>query len=192
MTPALNDLPLVEPASRAEWRAWLEANYDSCPGIWLAVGKKGGSRTTLTYEQAVEEAVRFNWIDSTVNRLDEHRFKQFFTPRRPGSNWSRSNKERVERLRAQGLLKPVALAAVEAAKADGSWNQLDDVENLVMPADLDAALAEQPDARAAFELLSTSQRKLALYWIVSAKRPETRAKRIAETVRAAAEGRAPW
>lgn len=191
MSPGLADLPLVEPGSRAEWRAWLEANHVTSPGIWLAVGKKGGSRTTLTYEEAVEEAVRFNWIDSTVNRLDADRFKQLFTPRKPGSTWSQSNKARVERLGARGLLLPVALAAIETAKADGSWNQLDAVENLVMPDDLAAALADNPPAARNFHAFSPSQRKLALYWIASAKRPETRANRIAETARVAAQGRLP-
>jgi uncharacterized protein YdeI (YjbR/CyaY-like superfamily) len=188
---ALGDLPFVEPASREEWRAWLEANHDSCGGIWLAVGKKGNGRTTLTYEAAVEEALRFNWIDSTVNRLDADRFKQLFTPRKRGSTWSRSNKERVERLAAEGLLLPVALAAIEAAKADGSWNMFDGVEDLVVPDDLAVALAARPGAAGGFAALPPSRRKLALYWIASAKRADTRAKRVEATVAAAAEGRPP-
>ena len=189
MTRPVSDLPQLEPASRAEWRAWLEANYDSAPGLLLAIGKKGRTRTTLTYEEAVEEAVRFNWIDSTAHPLDEDRYRQLFTPRKPGSTWSRSNKERIARLEAQGLLLPKTVAAIEAAKADGSWSQLDDVDNLVVPDDLAAALAAEPDASGNFERSSASQRKLALYWISTAKRPETRAKRIEATVRAAAENK---
>lgn len=187
----MDDLQFVEPSSRAEWRAWLEANHDSAPGVWLAVGKKGNTRTSLSYEDAVEEAVRFNWIDSTVNRMDADRFKQLFTPRKPGSTWSQSNKERVRRLGEQGLLMPVALAAIEVAKADGSWNQLDDIDNLVVPDDLAAALAAVPAAERGFHSLSASQRKMTLYWIATAKRPETRQIRIAEAVSAAAEGRPP-
>ena len=191
MSPRTDELPLIEPLDRNEWRSWLSANYDSSPGVWLAVGKKGNPRTSLSYGDAVEEAVRFNWIDSTTYRLDDHRFRQLFTPRKAGSTWSHSNKERVERLQAQGLLMPIAIAAIEAAKLDGSWNQLEDVENLVVPEDLAAALAREPGAERGFHALSASQRKMALYWIATAKRPETRQKRIAETVRAAAEGRPP-
>ncbi len=191
MTPALHDRPLAEPASREVWRAWLETNYDSSPGIWLAVGKKGGTLTTLTYEQAVEEALRFNWIDSTVRRLDDHRFKQLYTPRKPGSTWAPSNKARVARLEAQGLLLPVAKAAIEAARADGSWDFQDTIDSMAVPDDLASALAECPGASSGFEALAPFQRKLALHWIATAKRPETRARRIEETVRAAAEGRPP-
>ena len=189
MTRSPRDLPRLEPSSRAEWRAWLEANHDSTPGVLLAIGKKGRTRTTLTYEEAVEEAVRFNWIDSTTHPLDEDRYSQLFTPRKSGSTWSRSNRERIARLETQGLLLPKTVAAIEAAKADGSWSQLDDVDNLVVPDDLAAALAAEPGASGNFERFSASQRKLALYWIDAAKRPETRAKRIEAAVRAAAENK---
>ncbi len=185
----LVDLPLVEVPHRAAWRDWLLANHGVSSGIWLAVGKKGHSVTSLTYEEAVEEALCFGWIDSTVNRLDEHRFKQLFTPRKPGSTWSRSNKSRVERLIEAGRMTPAGLASIDRAKVDGSWSFLDEVEELVVPPDLAAALAKAPGARDAFHVLPDSARKQLLYWIASAKRPETRGKRIAEAVRAAAEGR---
>ena len=158
----------------------------------MAVGKKGNSRTALTYDDAVEEALCFGWIDSTVNRLDADRFKQLMTPRKPGGTWSRSNKERVTRLIAQGLMTPAGLAAIEAAKANGSWTLLDDVEDLIVPPDLAAALEEVPAAAAYVAGLSDSLKRQLLYRIASAKRPETRAKRIAETVRAAGDGRLPW
>jgi uncharacterized protein YdeI (YjbR/CyaY-like superfamily) len=144
----LADLPLVEVAGRAEWRAWLQRNHSTSPGVWLAVGKKGNSRTALTYDEAVEEALCFGWIDSVVNRLDADRFKQLLTPRKRGSGWARTNKERVGRLIAQGLMENAGLAAIEAAKADGSWHALDDVEDLVVPDDLAAALAADPAAAA--------------------------------------------
>ena len=188
MTP-LADLSFIEPADRRQWRAWLEANHADSPGVWLAVGKKGNTVTTLTYQAAVEEAVCFGWIDSVVNRLDEARFKQLMTPRRPGSVWAQSNKERVARLAEQGLLAPAGLAAVAAAKADGSWTILDEVETLVAPADLAAVLAGNPGAEHGFAALPPSTRKQLLYWVASAKRPVTREKRIAEVVAAAAENR---
>jgi len=190
-TARLADLELVEPRDRADWHAWLVANHATSQGVWLAVGKKGNAVTALTYEDAVEEAVCFGWIDSTVHRLDAHRFKQLFTPRQPGSAWSRSNKLRLERLEAAGLMTGAGLAAVEAAKADGSWTALDDVENLIVPADLTAALDADPAVSRHFASFTDSARKMILFWITSAKRPETRAKRIAETVGEAAKGRLP-
>jgi uncharacterized protein YdeI (YjbR/CyaY-like superfamily) len=187
----LADLPMIEPANREEWRAWLETNHRSAAGAWIAIGKKGGSATELTYEDAVLEALAFGWIDSIVNRLDAERFKQLMTPRKQGSVWARSNKERVTRLIAEGKMAPAGMAVVEAAKADGSYYSLDDVEALIVPEALALALAADPKAAAGFEGLSPSARKMVLYWIAEAKRPETRARRIEQTVAAAREGRPP-
>jgi uncharacterized protein YdeI (YjbR/CyaY-like superfamily) len=189
MARARDNLELVEPRDRAEWRAWLERNHGTSRGIWLAVGKKGNTRTALTYVEAVEEALCFGWIDSVVNRLDEHRFKQLVTPRKPGGTWARSNKERVERLTAQGLMTPAGFAAIESAKADRTWTLLEEIEALTVPDDLAIALDSNPTARGYFEAFPDSAKRLALWWIRSAKRPETRATRVAETVRLAAENR---
>lgn len=182
-------VPLLEVADRAELRAWLRANHAASRGVMLAITRKGGTATRLTYDAAVEEGLAFGWIDSTGHALDADRHTMLFTPRKRGSNWSRSNKERVARLTAQGLMTPAGLDAVDAAKADGSWTLLDDVEALVVPDDLARALRAEPGAAAGFETRTESQRKLALYWIASAKREATRAARIAEVARAAAEGR---
>ena len=187
----LADLPMIEPRTREEWRAWLEANHATSPGVWLAIGKKGSTVTTLTYEEAVREALAFGWIDSVVNRLDAERFKQLMTPRKKGSIWARSNKQRVEQLIAEGRMTPAGREVIEAAKADGSWYSLDDVEALLVPEDLATALAADPPAAANFDAFSASARKMILYWIAEAKRPETRAKRIGQTVAAAREGRSP-
>lgn len=187
----LDSLERVEPADRDDWGRWLEDNHARSPGVMLAVGKKGGRATCLDYDSAVEEALRFGWIDSTVRRLDNDRFLQLYTPRRPGGTWAVSNKRRVERLIAEGRMMPAGIAAVEAAKADGSWDALEDAENLVMPDDLLVALAATPGAADAFERAGVSQRKMALFWISSAKRPQTRASRIERVVKAVAEGRAP-
>jgi len=191
MASRLEDLALVEPATRGEWRAWLERNHGSSAGVWLAVGKKGNHTTTLTYDDAVEEALCFGWIDGQTKTLDDQRYRQLITPRKPGSGWAKSNKERVARLKAEGLMATAGLTAVESAMADGSWTLLDDVENLVVPHDLATALEDVPTAASNFAALSPTARKLALYWIATAKRPQTRARRIAETVAAAVEGRGP-
>lgn len=187
----MNDRPLLELGSAAEWRAWLEANHASSSGVWLAVGKKGGSVTALTYEQAVEEALCWGWIDSTVRAYDADRFFQSFSPRKPRGTWSQSNKERVERLLAEGRMRPPGLAAIQAAKANGAWDSLVEIDALVVPDDLAEALAADAAASQGFERLGDSAKKMTLHWIASARRPETRAKRIAATVEAAAQGRMP-
>lgn len=185
---ALDEMPLLELPDRDAWRAWLSANHGSSSGVWLAVGKKGGRVTSLGYEAAVEEALCFGWIDSIVRALDGDRFRQVFTPRKPSSTWSASNKARVERLMAAGVMEPAGLAAVEVARANGTWTLLDDVEQLNVPEDLATALAGDPDAAREFEAFPASARKQILWWIGSAKQPATRESRVAETVRLAAKG----
>lgn len=182
-------LPLLEVRDRAELRRWLEANHASSQGVRLVIGKKGSAVTQLRYAEAVEEALCFGWIDSTTNSIDADRYALRFTPRKPRSVWARSNKERVRRLLADGLMRPAGLAAVEIAKANGSWNTIDDVESLTVPEDLASKLAEYPGARAFFDALPPSHRRLALHWVLSAKRPDTRDRRIAQIVSGAAEGR---
>ena len=186
MTPPIAEHPLLEVSSREQWRSWLLANHATSPGVWPAIGKKGNQVTALGYEDAVEESLCFGWIDGRVSQLDEARFKQHLGPRKRGSIWARSNKERVARLAEQGLLAPAGAWAVESAQADGSWTLLDDVDALVIPEDLAVALAGVPETAGTFAAMPPSARKMALYWIASAKRPATRARRIAETVAAAA------
>jgi uncharacterized protein YdeI (YjbR/CyaY-like superfamily) len=186
-----DSLELLEPKDRAEWRAWLVVHHATSRGVRLAIGKKGNPVTALTYEDAVEEALCFGWIDSMARRLDEHRYTGVMTPRRPGSAWAKSNKERVARLSAAGLMMPAGQTAVDRAQADGSWDILTDADDLIEPDDLSRELRAHPGARAGFDSLTVSARRMALFWIASAKRPGTRARRIAETVSAAAEGRAP-
>ncbi|MHB1132363.1 MAG: YdeI/OmpD-associated family protein [Chloroflexota bacterium] len=179
----------VQPASRAEWRAWLEKNHGRKEGVSLVYYRKAAGKPQLVYDEAVEEALCFGWIDGRAGKLDDERSLLWFSPRRPGSGWAKSNKERVARLTAAGLMAPAGLVKVEAAKADGSWSLLDAVEALEMPPDLERALAGNPLARQNFDAFSRSVKRGILYWIVSAKRPETRARRVAETVRLAVEGR---
>jgi len=182
--------PRLSPASRAEWRAWLAANHGDSTGVWLVVQKRRSTLPGVGYDEAVEEALCFGWIDSRVRRLDEDRFEQWYCPRRRGSIWSQPNKERVERLKRAGLMAPAGLARVETAMGDGSWGLLDEIEALVVPADLAAAL-EAAGSAGGFEGLPASARRQVLYWVSTARRPQTRAQRITAVVEAAAQGRTP-
>lgn len=176
---------------RASWRAWLAAHHDDSDGIWFLYYKQKTGKPTVSYDEAVEEALCFGWIDSRVNRIDDERYMQLFTPRRPGSTWSKVNKERIERLEERGLITEAGWAPIDAAKADGSWTFLDDIEALIEPDDLAGALDAVPAAREAWNGFPPSARKPALYWVASAKREATRAKRIQQIVDKAADGRRP-
>jgi uncharacterized protein YdeI (YjbR/CyaY-like superfamily) len=183
--------PLVHVLDRAEWRTWLLQNHATSTGCWLVGATKASGLPTIPYEDSIEEALCFGWIDSHVRKYDVGRSTLLHTPRKPRSVWSRPNKERVERLIAAGRMEPAGLAAIEAAKANGMWSVLESAEALEVPADLAAALQSEPGARSAFEGFAPSARKVILGWIAVAKRPETRARRIAETARLAAQGRQP-
>lgn len=181
----LKGYEIVEVPDRAAWRQWLAEHHDASRGVWLVFARKNSSVSAPTYDEAVEEALAYGWIDSTGNRLDEQRTLLRFSPRKPGSGWAPSNKARVERLTAEGRMAGPGLAKVEAAKRDGTWALLDDVERLVIADDVAAAFDANPEARRNFDAFSDSIKKQVLYQIYSAKRPETRAKRIAEAVRLA-------
>lgn len=176
-----------QPTTLSSWRAWLEANHTRPDGVWLITYRRATGKATFTYEQAVEEALCFGWIDGHTKTLDEERGMQWYAPRRAGSVWARSNKERVARLIADGRMTPAGQAKIDAAQADGTWALWDRVDSLEVPADLAAALAGYPAARANFDAFPRSARHAILGWIAMAKRPETRAKRIAETARLAQE-----
>ena len=182
---AFDDAPEVFAEDRATWRAWLEANHATAPAAWL-VGWRRGHGPQLDYGEAVEEALCFGWVDSKGQVLDERRSRLYFAPRKAGSGWARSNKERVEHLIAAGLMRPAGLAVIERAQADGTWTILDSVEAGIVPDDLAAALAAVPPARANFDAFPPGARKQILAWIATAKRPETRAARIRETAERAA------
>ena len=180
-----------QPADRAAWRAWLAANHATAKGVWAVTYRRGVGKPVVSYEDLVEEALCFGWIDSTGGTLDDERRMLRFTPRRRGSVWAKSNKERVERLIADGSMTPAGLRAIETAREDGSWDVLNDVDALVVPDDLAAALAGDAAAARGFGAMSASVRKPILFWVISAKRPETRARRIAEILRYVAVGRSP-
>lgn len=172
----------VHPKSRAEWRKWLEENQARKEGIWLISYKKDTGKPRFDYDESVEEALCFGWVDSKPAKLDEERSMLWFAPRKPKTNWSKLNKDRVEKMIKAGLMSPAGLAKVEAAKKDGSWNALDGVEALEIPPDLAKDLSKNKTAKEYFEAFPRSVKRGILEWILNAKRPETRAKRIEETV----------
>ena len=182
---ALEDAPEVHADDRATWRAWLEANHATVRGAWLVTWRPRSGRVSLDYEAAVEEALCFGWVDSTGGAVDAERGKLYFAPRKPRSVWAATNKARVERLIAAGRMVPAGLAAIERAKANGSWETLDAVERLEVPADLAAALASRPPAAANFAAFPPSARKMQLTWVATAMRPETRAARVVTVAEAA-------
>jgi uncharacterized protein YdeI (YjbR/CyaY-like superfamily) len=183
---ALDDAPLVHADDRAAWRDWLEANHSTARGAWLVTWRPRSGRIGLDYEAALEEALCFGWVDSTSGRVDEERGKLYFAPRKPHSVWAASNKARVQRLIREGRMAPAGLAAIQRAKANGSWELLGAAERLEVPQDLVAALAARPPAAINFGAFPPSARKMLLGWISVARRPETRAARIAKVAEAAA------
>lgn len=187
MSRVIDALPTVAARTRAVWRAWLRRHHRTSPGVWLVYHKKYSATPSVTYEEAVQEALCYGWIDSLVRAMDEDRYRQLFTPRKPGSTWSASNKRRVERLLEEGRMRPAGLATIAAAKANGSWRSLDKVESLTIPADVRRALAAEGEALRHFRGYAASVRKGMLYWLASARRPETRARRLAKLVAYAAE-----
>jgi uncharacterized protein YdeI (YjbR/CyaY-like superfamily) len=183
---ALDDAPHVHVEDRASWRAWLEANHAIAKGAWMVTWRSSSPRVGLDYEAAVEEALCFGWVDSTGGRVDDERGKLYFAPRKPRSVWAATNKARIERLIAAGRMAPAGLAAIERAKANGSWETLDSVERLEVPDDLATALDAHPPAAANLAAFPASARKMQLAWIALARRPETRAARIVAIAEAAA------
>lgn len=177
--------------SRQAWRKWLEENHLSRQSIWLIQYKKNSGKPTLSWSEAVDEALCFGWIDSTRKTLDAETFIQFFTRRKVNSVWSRINKDKIERLIEEGLLAPAGYVCIERAKQNGSWNILDEVETLRIPSDLEDAFDCRPGSGDFFLGLSKSVRKSILQWLVLAKRPETRQKRIDEIAELAAQQKKP-
>jgi uncharacterized protein YdeI (YjbR/CyaY-like superfamily) len=184
----LRDREKVHPETLEQWRAWLAGNAARSDGVWLVSWKSATGRPRISYDEAVTEALAWGWVDSRAGTLDDERSMLWYAPRGPGSGWSRPNKVRVERLLAEGRMQPAGQAVVDAARASGRWELLDEVEDGVVPDDLAAALAARAGARAHWDGFPRSVRRGVLGWIVQARRPETRARRIAETADRAALG----
>lgn len=167
---------------RKAWRNWLQKHHTKEPGVWLIYYKKNSGKTRVSYDDAVEEALCFGWIDSIVKPLDEEKYAQRFTPRKIKSVWSALNKKRVERLTEQKLMAPAGMAIIDTGKKNGSWEQLDHVESFIVPPDLKKLFAKNKKVLRYFEGLAKFSQKQWLYRLHNAKLPETKAKRIAELV----------
>jgi len=183
---ALSDAPYVHADDLPTWRSWLEEHHATSSGCWVVTWRAKTGLPRLDYEEAIEEATCFGWVDSTAGTVDEERGKLYFAPRKWRSPWAASNKARVARLTAEGRMRPAGLAAVEQAKTNGYWEILDSSERLEVPDDLETALAHHPPAADNFAAFPPSARKQMLAWVALARRPETRASRI-DKITAAAE-----
>jgi uncharacterized protein YdeI (YjbR/CyaY-like superfamily) len=172
--------------SQEAWRTWLEINHSSEKSIWLIIYKQNSGTPSVYYNEAVDEAICFGWIDSKINKRDENSFYQYFAKRNPKSNWSKVNKEKVERLTALGKIAPAGQAMIDLAKQNGTWTALDAVENLELPIELKTLFDNNPTAFANWEKFPRSSKRGILEWIFNAKKPETRLQRIEETVTLAA------
>jgi uncharacterized protein YdeI (YjbR/CyaY-like superfamily) len=180
--------PIYHAETRAQWRAWLEANHNSVRGVWLCSWRAAANKPACPYPDAVEEAICFGWIDSTVNVLDEQRTLQLMTPRRPKSGWTRLNRRRAADMESAGLMTDAGRGAIEVAQENGWWTLADTVEDLVEPDDLADALNANPAARAHWSEFPPSARKAMLWWVVSAAQEQTRVRRIEGIVERAARG----
>jgi uncharacterized protein YdeI (YjbR/CyaY-like superfamily) len=181
--PADDSLPKLDFASAAAWEEWLEANHAVSEGVWIKMAKKGTGIESVRYPEVLESALCFGWIDARRDALDERYFLQRFTPRRSRSNWSRINREKAERLIADGRMRPAGLAEVQRAKTDGRWAAAyESQKRSVVPDDLQRELDARPKARASFAELNSQNRYAILYRLQDAKKPETRARRLVKFV----------
>ncbi len=186
-----NKLLTIYANNRQQWREWLEENHQTSSGIWLVYYKVKSGKPSIKYNEAVKEALCFGWIDSKVKALDSERYQQIFTPRKPKSVWSKLNKQYIEELVVEGLINEAGLQKIKLAKEDGSWTALDKIEALEVPLDLQEALEANETANQNFKAFSNSAKKTILFWVDSAKRLETRLKRIEQTVNSAEHNKSP-
>jgi uncharacterized protein YdeI (YjbR/CyaY-like superfamily) len=178
-----DELPQLAFASDAEWEAWLEAHHATAPGVFVKIAKKGTGIDSVRYPEVLDTAICFGWIDGVRRALDDTWFLQRFTPRTKRSKWSRINRDKAERLIAEGRMRPAGLAECEAARADGRWAAAyEGQRSIEVPDDLRRELDARPSARAFFETLSSQNRYAILYRLQDAKRPETRARRLEKFV----------
>jgi uncharacterized protein YdeI (YjbR/CyaY-like superfamily) len=182
-----SELHEIHPKTPAGWRSWLEKNHAKHVGVWVIYYRASTGKRRLSWEEAVREALCFGWIDSKSKSIDDERYKQIFTPRKPTSVWSKINKQHVAELTELGLMTEAGQRAIDVAKENGAWAFLEPIDALIVPPDLASALRGSKRAHEAYEALSKSAKRQVLYPLYSAKREETRAKRVAEAL-AALEG----
>jgi uncharacterized protein YdeI (YjbR/CyaY-like superfamily) len=187
MTKPKIPVPEFHAVDRNAWRKWLHANHQVMDSVWLVIYKKGSAASSVNYEEAVEEALCFGWIDSRPQKRDEECFLLTFSKRKPKSVWSAINKKRLEKLIAEDKMAPAGLAAIEIAKENGSWTSIDKVEAMEMPEALTKAFKKNKQAKENFDAFPPSAKKGIYQWIITAKTDETRNKRVIETVELAAK-----
>ena len=187
----IQELKTYCPTSQTEWREWLEKNHETQQSVWVIFYKRESPDYNLGWSEAVDEALCFGWIDSTKRPIDKEKYMQYFSKRKAKSNWSKINKDKVKALIDQGLMAEAGYISIEVAKENGSWTLIDAIEELVIPEDLEKELANYKGALEFFESLSKSNKKILLHWVFSAKRPETRQKRISEIVESASKNLKP-
>lgn len=185
------NIDTICPRSKKEWRAWLQKNHVLKQSVWLIYHRKNSGVPTITWSEAVDEALCFGWIDSKKQTIDDEKYRQFFSKRKADSTWSKINKDKVAQLIDDGLMTQAGLDSIAIAKKNGSWTFLDTIEALEVPTDLNKELKKHGGAKKYFNSLSNSKKKILLYWVLSAKRPETRQKRITEIAEFAGQGLMP-
>ncbi|MFC6860173.1 YdeI/OmpD-associated family protein [Zunongwangia atlantica] len=179
------------PKNKEEWRNWLKQNHADKDAVWLIFYRKTSPKYNLSWSESVDESLCFGWIDSTKKTIDSEKYKQYFTKRKAKSNWSKVNKEKIQKLIDNGLMAEAGLASIEIAKENGSWTFLDAIENLEIPNDLLLEFSKNKGTLEYFESLSKSDKKSILYWVISAKREQTREKRILDIVENACQRNKP-
>lgn len=189
--PTQKEVETFYPPNREEWRQWLQQNHNTKQSIWVVMYKKDSGVPSITWSDAVDEAICFGWIDSTKRAVNHQQSIQYFTKRKVTSAWSKINKAKVERLTNDSMMAQAGLDSVEIAKQNGSWTLLDEVEELIIPEDLDKAFKAHPGSKDFFTSLSKSIKKMMLHWVLTAKRLETREKRIAELAQLATQKQKP-
>ena len=185
------DVEIFYPTSPAVWRDWLEKNHLSKQAVWLVFYKKSSDKKSISWSESVDVALCFGWIDSKKIKIDEEKSHQYFSRRKPKSTWSKINKEKVRQLIESGQITEAGFKSIDIAKKNGSWNLLDEVDSLKIPNDLDLEFTAKPKAKEFFLSLSISNRKSILLWLVLARRPETRQKRISEIIELALQNQKP-